>query len=160
MFTELMPLLGKRTVMITISRIDANTIRANFIPSKSDDKTESPALTQPLTVTGTPAELDSQLAQQLSAFTGSILETGSTLERLKKEHDAAIKAIEAENKKKLEEKRGKAKAAIPAAATPSSKPAVEFRDGKPVFPGTTPAAAKTPGLFDAQPTAGETVVPS
>ena len=84
MFTELMPLLGKRTVMITISRIDENTIRVNFIPSKSGDKTESPALSQPLTITGTPAELDRQLAPQLSAFTGSILETGSTLERLKK----------------------------------------------------------------------------
>jgi hypothetical protein len=76
------------------------------------------------------------------------------LERLRKEHDAAIQAIEAENKKKLEDKRGKAKAATPAAPPP--KPEVEFRDGKPVFPGTTPAATKTPGLFDAQPMDTET----
>jgi PRTRC genetic system protein E len=146
MFTELMPLLAQRTVMITVARIDEKTIRANFIPSKSEGKTASNALTQPLTITGTPEELDRDLVSQLVAFSGSILETGSNLERIQKEHEAAIKAIEAENKKKLDEKRGKVRAGD---ATLAEKPAIEFKDGKPLFPGTTPPGIKTPSLFDA-----------
>lgn len=146
MFKELMPLLTQRTLMITIARIDDKVIRANFIPSKGDGKTASNALTQPLTITGTPEELDRNLVSQLVAFSGSILETGSNLERIQKEHEAAIKAIEAENKKKLDEKRGKVKTGD---ATLAEKPAIEFKDGKPLFPGTKPPGTKAPGLFDA-----------
>jgi PRTRC genetic system protein E len=146
MFKELMPLLMQRTLMITIARIDDKVIRANFIPSKGDGKTASNALTQPLTITGTPEELDRDLVSQLVAFSGSILETGSNLERIQKEHEAAIKAIEAENKKKLDEKRGKVKAGD---ATLAEKPAIEFKDGKPLFPGTKPLGTKAPSLFDA-----------
>lgn len=145
MFTELMPLLAQRTVMITIARIDEKRIRANFIPSKGDEKAASNALAQPLTITGTPEELDRDMVPQLIAFSGSILETGSNLERIQKEHEAAIKAIEAENKKKLDEKRGKVRTC---AGTPAEKPAVEFSDGKPLFAGTKLPEAKAPTLFD------------
>ena len=37
MFVELMPLLGERTVMITVSRLDQNSIRVNFIPSRKKE---------------------------------------------------------------------------------------------------------------------------
>ena len=37
MFSELMPLLGERTVMITISRLNQNSIRVNFIPSRKKE---------------------------------------------------------------------------------------------------------------------------
>jgi PRTRC genetic system protein E len=90
MFTELMPLLGKRTVMITVARIDENTIRVNFIPSKSDDKTESPALNQPLTITGTPAELDRQLTQQLSAFAVQIAHSNFSLATVSSLHQSGF----------------------------------------------------------------------
>jgi len=135
--------------MITIARIDDRVIRANFISSKGDGKTASNALTQPLAITGTPEELDRELASQLVAFSGSILETGSNLERIQKEHEAAIKAIETENKKKLDEQRGKVKAGD---ATLTEKPAIEFKDGKPLFPGTKAPGTRAPSLFDAPPT--------
>jgi PRTRC genetic system protein E len=145
MFTELMPLLGQRTLMISITRIDDKMIRANFIPSKGGGKDASNALVQPLTITGTPQELDRDLVSQLMAFSGSILEAGSNLERIQKEHEAAIKALEAENKKKLDEKRGKAKTT---AGISAENAAIEFKDGKPLFPGTKPPEIKTATLFD------------
>ena len=37
MFKELMPMLIQRAVTITVSRIDQNTIRANFIPKRLSD---------------------------------------------------------------------------------------------------------------------------
>ena len=37
MFVELMRLLGERTVMITVSRINQNSIRVNFIPFRKKE---------------------------------------------------------------------------------------------------------------------------
>ena len=56
MFAELMPLLAGRTVLITVAKVDDKTLRVNVIPhGKADD---NPALTTPLTYTGSPEELD------------------------------------------------------------------------------------------------------
>ena len=51
MFVELMPLLAGRTVLITVAKVDDKTLRVNVIPTptKAD---ENPALTTPLTSTG------------------------------------------------------------------------------------------------------------
>jgi len=58
-----------------------------------------------LSVTGKPDELDRELSEQLGAFGGSVIKTGSNLDELRTQHAAAVKALEAENKKKLNEKR-------------------------------------------------------
>ena len=57
MFVELMPLLAGRTVLITVAKVDDQTLRVNVIPAlaKAD---ENPALSTPLTYTGPPEELD------------------------------------------------------------------------------------------------------
>lgn len=57
MFVELMPMLTERTVMITVSRVNQNFIRVNFIPSKKKED-ENAALATPLSFSGTPKELD------------------------------------------------------------------------------------------------------
>ncbi len=56
MFVELMPLLVGRTVLITVAKAYDKTLRVNVIPvlAKAD---ENPALTTPLTYTGSPEEL-------------------------------------------------------------------------------------------------------
>ena len=36
MFVELMPLLGERTVMITVARLNQNSVRVNVIPSRRE----------------------------------------------------------------------------------------------------------------------------
>ena len=47
MFTELMPLLRKRRLLLTISLIEGDTIRATVVPQKASD-TEDNALTTPI----------------------------------------------------------------------------------------------------------------
>jgi hypothetical protein len=87
------------------------------------------------------------LSAQLAAFTESVIRTGSNLEDVKAQHAAAIKAVEAENRKRLDEKK---KASGKSAQSAEKKDAAaEFRDGKPVF-GSKPASGPTApaSLFD------------
>ena len=151
MFTELMPLLRQRAVMITISDVGQGLLRVNIIPRKlvvdgiSDENT---ALTTPLSITGKAEELDRELPGQLAAFTESIARTGSNLDELKTQHAAAVKALEAENKKKLDDKK-KVNGSKTVSTPPKPNPPAEFKDGKPVF-GSKAAAptGENRSLFD------------
>ncbi len=60
MFTELMPLLRKRRLLLTISLVEGDTIRTTVVPQKASD-TEDNSLTTPLAITGTAEELDRDL---------------------------------------------------------------------------------------------------
>ena len=68
MFVELMPLFVGRTVMITVSREDDKTLRVNVIPTTKSGENKNPALTTPLSYTGTPEELDAELGKQLASY--------------------------------------------------------------------------------------------
>src|SRR5438046_1205370 len=104
MFIELTPILKEQVIMITASDIGNGFLRVNVIP-KALGTDDNPALTAPLTITGTAEELDRNLAAQLASFSESIIQAGSNLETPKTEHSAAVKAVEAENKRKLDEKK-------------------------------------------------------
>ena len=78
MFTELMPLLRKRRLLLTISLVEGDTIRATVVPQKASE-TDDNALTTPLAITGTAEELDRDLPQQLVEFTGAHLQLQTTL---------------------------------------------------------------------------------
>ncbi len=85
---------------------------------------------------------------QLTSFTESIAKTGSNLEELKTQHSAAVKAMEAENKKKLDDKK-KANGSKTASTPPKPSPPAEFKDGKPVFGSkATPPTGESRSLFD------------
>ncbi len=99
MFAELMPLLHKRRLLLTISLIEGDTIRATVVPQKASE-TEDNALTTPLAVSGTAEELDRELPQQLVEFVGAHLQLQSTLASDKAEMDAAAKAAREEARKK------------------------------------------------------------
>ncbi len=99
MFTELMPLLRKRRLLLTISLVEGDTIRATVVPQKASD-TEDNALTTPLAITGTAEELDRDLPQQLVEFIGAHLQLQTTLASAKAEMDAAAKAAREEARKK------------------------------------------------------------
>jgi PRTRC genetic system protein E len=149
-FTELMPLLKQRVVMITISDVGEGLLRVNVIPRKLEGNAdENGALTVPLSITGKAEELDRELPGQLASFTASVTQTGSNLDELKTQHAAAIKAVEAENRKKMDDKK-KANGSKPASSPPTTPTAtVEFKDGKPVFgskPPQSPVESRT--LFD------------
>ena len=149
MFTELLPLLKQRVLMITVSDVGDGLLRVNVIPRKLDaDSDQSQALTTPLSITGSAEELDRELPGQLLSFTESVVKTGSNLEELKTQHAAAVKAVEAENKKRLDEKKkggGSKTQSAPPAPTVTS----DFKDGKPLFGSkAAPAANECRSLFD------------
>ena len=150
MFTDLAPLLKQRVIMITVSDVGGGVLRVNVIPRKVNaEADQNQALTTPLSITGSAEELDRDLPGQLAAFTESVVKTGSNLEELRTQHAAAVKAIEAENKKHLDEKKkGSGAKATVASPAPSQTP--EFKDGKPLFGSKTAPAGECRSLFDAQ----------
>ena len=65
MFTELMPVLQDTMVTLTISRLDEQLLRVSKRKTDRESTAEN-ALCTPLTVTATAAELDQDLARQVS----------------------------------------------------------------------------------------------
>ncbi len=99
MFAELMPLLRKRRLLLTISLVEGDTIRATVVPQKASE-TEGNGVSAPLAITGTAEELDRELPRELVEFTGAHLQLQSTLASAKAEMDAAAKAARDEVRKK------------------------------------------------------------
>ncbi len=133
MFTELMPLLRRRRLLLTISLVEGDTIRATVVPQKASEA-EDNTPTTPLAITGTAEELDRDLPQQLVEFTGAHLQLQSTLASAKAEMDAAAKAAREEARKK------------------SSKPSVSTSPTTPAAPaaGPVPREPEAPSLFAPQ----------
>jgi PRTRC genetic system protein E len=84
-----MPLLAGRTVLITVAKVDDKTLRVNVIPAqaKADD---NPALTTPLTSTGLPEELATELGKHLTGYVQTHQQTSSTLAEAKAPLEAAV----------------------------------------------------------------------
>ena len=137
-FTQLDPLLVDRAVLITISKTEGDRLQVNICPRQLKEG-ENPALTVPLCVTGTAAELDADLVPQISRFVASHIGLNSNLTAIEKEIAEAEKAVREEARKKHKIASGAKKIAeIPSAAPPTtpSKSEVELQ--------------QTPGLFDQQ----------
>lgn len=96
-----MPLLAQRVLVVTLSRVSDEHICVNVIPKplKSDQHDNNAALTTPLSVTGTPKELDEKLPRQLVEFVEAHLGLSSTLKIAKEQIDAAAKAAREAAKK-------------------------------------------------------------
>jgi PRTRC genetic system protein E len=130
MFIELKPLIENRPLTITVAALSEGRIRVNVVPqalandSKANEKIgyankdkiaqipESAihALTTPLSLTGTPGEIDAELAQKLKAFVDSHLALQQSVDEAKQQIAEAVKAIEERDKA-----RSKSKAAVPKA---------------------------------------------
>jgi PRTRC genetic system protein E len=92
-FEELMPILTERVLVVTVSRVRADEICINVIPKPlKSEQDNNAALTTPLSVTGTPKELDEQLPRQLVEFVETHLGLSSTLKSAKEQMEAAAKA--------------------------------------------------------------------
>jgi PRTRC genetic system protein E len=147
MFVELMPLLAGRTVLITVATVDDKTLRVNVIPAlaKAD---ENPALTTPLTYTGTAEELDAELGKHLAGYVQTHQQAASTLAEAKATLEAAAKAAQGEAKRKAEERK-KAIQKSSATATPASSapaepvPASQSTGTLGLFPITSPEPVAT-----------------
>jgi len=92
MFQELMPLLAQRTLIVTMSRVSDAEMRINVVPKPlKPDQQDNGALTTPLSVAGSPKELDEQLPRQLVEFVETHLGLSSTLKNAKEQMEAAAK---------------------------------------------------------------------
>ena len=148
MFVELMPLLAGRTVLITVAKVDDKTLRVNVIPhGKADD---SPALSTPLTYTGSPEELDSEFGKHLAGYVQTHQQTASTLAEAKATMEAAAKAAQEEAKRKAEERK-KATQKLPekGVAATAAEPTSGSSSASPTPAAAAPSYASTGtlGLF-------------
>ena len=118
MFIELMPRIERRAITITVTALNQGHIRVNVVPASSADDSKinekigysnkdkiAPipesaihALTTPLSLTGTPDEIDAQLADQLKTFVESHLALQQSVARAKQEIADAVKAVEERDK--------------------------------------------------------------
>ena len=138
MFVELMPLLAGRTVLITVAKVDDKTLRVNVIPAQAKAD-ENPALTTPLTYTGSPEELDAELGKHLASYVQTHQQTANTLAEAKATMEAAAKAAQEEAKRK------KATVKPPTTTAPASTPPTA--SPTPGDPGPPSAPMETLGLF-------------
>ena len=119
MFVELMPLLAGRIVLITVAKVNDKTLRVNVIPAlaKADD---NPALSTPLTYTGSPEELDAELGKHLASYVQTHQQTASTLAEAKATLEATAKTAQEEAKRKTDERK---KATVKSPSTTAVEPA-------------------------------------
>jgi len=99
LFTQLQPLLAHRAVLITVSKLEGDQLQVNICPRQLKEG-ENSALTIPLCVTGTAAELDVDLISQISGFVASHAGLNTNLAAIEKEIAEAEKAAREEAKKK------------------------------------------------------------
>jgi PRTRC genetic system protein E len=157
MFRELMPLIENRPLTITVAALSGGRIRVNVVPqllekdSKVNDKVgysnkdkiaKVPeaainAVTTPLSLTGTPEEIDESLAQALTHFVESHGRLQHTLDEAREQIAEAVKATEERDKTKSktksasggtatdrkEEKKPGSDELLPLWCAPASKPA-------------------------------------
>lgn len=152
MFQELMPLLVQRTLLLIVSRVGADQIRINVIPQrlKSTDTDQNDALLTPLSISGTPKELDEALPTQLVEFVGAHLGLCSTLKSAKEQMDAAAKTAREAARKTTA---GKALTS-PAKPSTGGKPVEPAASAEAVTDNTAPPAGFSGSLFGEAP-AGE-----
>ncbi|MGB8064435.1 MAG: PRTRC system protein E [Candidatus Sulfotelmatobacter sp.] len=163
MFQELMPLLAQRILLLTLSRVSDEQISVNVIPKplKSDQQDDDAALTTPLSVTGSPKELDEQLPRQLVEFVEAHLGLSSTLKSAKEQIEAAAKAAKEAARKPTNSKShsGSSRSATPSPAQVQTEADMkESSDDSQLSPAPTQATtagaegedlgASTGNLFD------------
>lgn len=148
MFQELMPLLAERTLLLLVSRVGSDEIRINVIPQRMKT-VENDALFAPLSINGTPRELDEALPAQLQEFVEAHLGLSSTLKSVKEQMDAAAKAAREAARKQAAPKSGKSEGkgasgdAVAAKANVSTVASGISEDPS----GPRPAEATTGSLF-------------
>ena len=129
MFSELMPLIQHRPLTLTVAAIDDKQIRLNVVPQPAEkdkaankqigyahNKEVAPipessiaALTTPLSLTGTPDEIDAQLARTLTEFTALHVGLQNTFDAAAGAIAKAVKEIDERERIKKEQDKAKHK---------------------------------------------------
>jgi PRTRC genetic system protein E len=130
-------------VLITVSKLDGDQLQVNICPRQLKAG-ENEALTIPLSVTGTAADLDVELVTQISSFVASHVGFNTNLAAVEKEIAEAEKAAReeaAKKKQKVVGNGGKKAVDSASAAQPSGSPQGDPNPAQPL------------SLFDQQPEA-------
>jgi len=129
MFTELMPLIQNRPLTITVASVSDRQIRVNVVPQviendkkangqigHSHSKEVAPipekaikGLTTPLCLTGTPEEIDAELASTLTNFTSLHAGLQQSFNSAATAIGASVKAIDERERIKKEKDKGNGK---------------------------------------------------
>ncbi len=137
LFTQLLPLLAQRAVLITVSKIEeGERLQVNICPRQLKDG-ENQALTTPLSACGTAEELDNELVAQVASFVAAQVGLHSNLSAIQRELAEAERLAreEAKKKQKTVGNGGKKGDQVAKPAEAEAKP--------------EPPAAQTLSLFDA-----------
>jgi PRTRC genetic system protein E len=139
MFKELLPILAKRSFILTLNQIqnDAERMRVTVVPKPIKGKDEPKALFVPFELEGTVEELEADLPKGLVSYTSSFMTLERSLEQMKTSTEAALAEAKAEADKKVADAKAKNKTV--------SKPAVKPATAKP----EPVKAPEPPSLFDA-----------
>ncbi len=122
LFAQLAPLLAHRAVLITVSKLDdGEKLQVNICPRQLKDG-ENQALTTPLSVTGTPKDLDAELVAQITGFVASHVGLNTNLTAIQAEIAEAEKAAREDAKKRLKTNGNGAKKVEPVKPESSSEP--------------------------------------
>ncbi len=141
LFSQLLPLLAHRAVLITVSKVDEDRLQVNICPRQLKDG-ENQALTIPLCVTGTAAELDAEFAAQIASFVTVQAGFNTNLAAIENEIAEAEKTAREEARKKQKSTGGGKKPPDAAPPTPVTRAADPTRSAEPVAP------AQPLSLFD------------
>ena len=133
MFRELLPLLTKRSLVLTLASVGDDRIRITITP-RPTGKEEAKELAQPFAVEGTAEELDAELPHSIVSYTAEHLSLARSLEQVKANMEAALKEAKDEATKKVAEAKKGSKQPSPKPAAAEAKVEVKL-----------PA---TPSLFD------------
>ena len=144
MFKELAPLLHQRSVVIMVNPLESDTLRVIVMPKKLTEG-ENGALSTPVSITGTPQELDDQLPSTLTQFVGAHLDLKNTLEIAKEEMAQAAKTARQGSKAKTTPKAESTEASTANMTTTTAK--LAKASAKPAEPKKLPPPT-TANLFD------------
>ena len=98
-FSQLMPMLAERTLMVIVAKADDQHLTLSVVPKRMKDS-ENAALTTPLCCTGTPEELDRDLPAHLRDYVAGQTTLSNNLAQIEHEREEAEKLARAELKKK------------------------------------------------------------
>lgn len=161
MFRELMPLIQHRPLTLTVAAVDDKQIRVNIVPKATEKDKDAnkqigyshtkevapipessiAALTTPLSLTGTPDEIDAQLAKTLTEFTSLHVGLQNSFDTAADAIKKAVKDIDDRERLKKEQDKA-ARNKKPEAAKSDGKRTVTDESLPSLFtaPSSTPAA--------------------
>src|SRR5258708_34358576 len=98
-FTQLMPMLADRTVMMIVSKADEQHLTVSVLPKRMKDS-ENAALATPFCCTGTPEELDRELPTQAREFVAGHVTLSANLAEFQRHGEQRGKAAREELKER------------------------------------------------------------